>query len=214
MGAPAHSVGLRGLRHQSAGASLTPSPSVSRLPTRVLAQTKYNYRYESTDRVGHWYQLSLENESGSHRVCGKTGDQTVPYHSLSWAHAWLGPSGTLVDITRVPQSVYFATERIKRVKALREASTHHADYSHSSRQRRCCQADKSEAPSLFDGLFGKSKAEHITFFETARVEQGQTWTVSGCLEISTSIIPLSHGPLSLPRSAVDERVGDRGRRTP
>ncbi|KAJ0400288.1 hypothetical protein P43SY_006128 [Pythium insidiosum] len=144
--------------------------------------TKYNFRYQSTDRVGHWYQLSLENESGSHRVCGKTGDQTVPYHSLSWAHSWLGPSGTLVDITRVPQSVYFATERIKRVKALREASTHHADYLHSGRQRRCCRPDASEAPSLFDGLFGKSRADHITFFETSRVEQGQTWT-TGVWEI-------------------------------
>jgi hypothetical protein len=35
-----------------------------------------------------------------------TGDETVPYHSLSWCKNWLGPK---VNITMAPQVLFFSS---------------------------------------------------------------------------------------------------------
>ncbi|DAZ93869.1 TPA: hypothetical protein N0F65_008135 [Lagenidium giganteum] len=146
--------------------------------------TKYNYEYKDTDVRGLWYQLALQNEQGHRQVCSKTGDSTVPYHSLSWAHTWLGPNGTLVNVTRVLQSVYFSAESIKRSKAIRRAENHHADYAHATKKSIC--AVESTAPGIFDGFFGSSASDQITFFETTH-EDSETrkrrstsvWEVDG-----------------------------------
>lgn len=175
LGAPAHCLCLLGLRGQPAGTSLV------FLGLRVInrhilnhgfshhsAQTKHNYKYQDTDTAGHWYQLSLDNEDSSRHSCSKTGDATVPYHSLSWAHTWLGDKEAAVDVTQVPQSVYFSEENIRTFKATRNGLNHHAEYTlHGRDQPMCSSPDKSTAAAagLLEGFFKTSTLDQITFFE-------------------------------------------------
>lgn len=155
-------------------------------------QTKHNYKYQDTDTTGHWYQLALENEDSSRHSCSKTGDGTVPYHSLSWAHTWLGDRDAVVDVTQVPQSVYFSEDNTRAFQALRDSESHHAEYKLHGRSQPMCSASDdgstshgaatnsaSITPSFFEGFFKSSTLDQITFFErkVASADGSTTQTV-------------------------------------
>lgn len=111
-------------------------------------------------------------------LCGKTGDGTVPYHSLSWSHSWFGQQTTSVSVTQTPQSVYFSAGDIRRVRAVRNDTAHHAQYEQAGSGKSLCDADDSEGGSwtggagsagnegFFNGLFGSSADNQITFYES------------------------------------------------
>lgn len=150
------------------------------------AQTKHNYKYQDTDTAGHWYQLSLDNEDSSRHSCSKTGDATVPYHSLSWAHTWLGDRGAVVDVTQVPQSVYFSEENIRAFKATRDGPNHHAEYKlHGRDQPMCSSQDRSTAAAagLLDGFFKATTLDQITFFERREAQPSGAVQTTGVWEI-------------------------------
>lgn len=156
---------------------------VSASLTAACEQTKHNYKYQDTDTEGHWYQLAFENELSSRHACSKTGDGTVPYHSLSWAHTWLArDSNAVVDVTQVPQSVYFTDESVVAFQATRaEASDdshrpHHAEYTLHGHSRPMCSPKETvgasatntvalAASGFLDGFFKAATLDQITFFE-------------------------------------------------
>ncbi|GMF39495.1 unnamed protein product [Phytophthora fragariaefolia] len=146
--------------------------------------TKNFYEYENGDTPGHWFQLQYLDEEGREPTCSKTGDGTVPYHSLSWAHTWLGSKGSSVRVTQTPQSVYFSAENITRVRAVRHASNHHAEYSLLNGKQPICEADSGSSSygaggtaSFFAGLFGPLNRDRITFFECSKELNGVTQSV-------------------------------------
>lgn len=149
-----------------------------------VAQTAYRYEYEDTPTEAQWYQVKIENENANEQVCNKTGDGTVPYHSLAWAHTWLGEQGTNVNVTHVPQSVYFSVSDTKRFEAVRVAKTHQADYARSN-NRGVCPNHVETPQGFFTGLFGYSARNHITFFEQTVQENGKQRSVrlrvAGCV---------------------------------
>ncbi|TYZ68578.1 hypothetical protein PybrP1_009025 [[Pythium] brassicae (nom. inval.)] len=169
----------------------------------VNLPTKHNYKYQDTDTDGHWYQVAFENELSSRHACGKTGDGTVPYHSLSWAHTWLGrDSGAVVDVTQVPQSVYFSDDSIQAFQATRGAAAdadshrpHHAEYTlHSHRRPMCSPAESVggsaatntvalAASGFLDGFFKASTLDQITFFEHDQVLATGATHTTGVWEI-------------------------------
>lgn len=146
-------------------------------------QTKIFYEYENANTPGHWFQVQYTNEEGQDPTCSKTGDGTVPYHSLSWAHTWLGSKGSSVRVTQTPQSVYFSAENITRVRAVRHASTHHAEYALLNGNLPICETDTESSSfsggtaSFFAGLFGPLNRDRITFFESAKEVDGATHSV-------------------------------------
>jgi hypothetical protein len=189
--------------------------------------TKYNYRYHDTDVAGHWYQFSLENEVGNEQVCSKTGDGTVPYHSLSWAHTWLGPGGTPVNVTVAPQSVYFSAQQTKSFQAIRQGAHHHADYVHAKKKHGVCKVNPQDAASskdggasstagssFFGGIFGgKPTVDEVSFYESTRSDGGRTWTVHALIEsLGNQSKPLTDRSLLM--QPVDECVGSRRRAPP
>ena len=154
--------------------------------SRSFLQTKNFYEYENANTPGHWYQVQFMNEEGQDPTCTKIGDGTVGYHSLSWAHTWLGSKGSSVRVTQTPQSVYFSAENITRVRAVRHASTHHAEYSLLHGNLPLCETDTDSSPfnrgattSFFAGLFGPLNRDRITFFDSSRVVDEATFSVSG-----------------------------------
>lgn len=170
-------------------------------------QTSYRYEYEDTPTEAQWYQVKIENENANEQVCNKTGDGTVPYHSLAWAHTWLGDQGTNVNITHVPQSVYFSVTDTKRFEAVRVAKAHQADYARSNK-RGVCPNHVETSQGFFTGLFGYSARNHITFFEQSVEGNGELRSVSACGRrwCSKRASPTSIG-------VVDWCVGNRRRRT-
>ncbi|TMW65821.1 hypothetical protein Poli38472_003586 [Pythium oligandrum] len=170
----------------------------------VNMPTKYNYQYQGSDVAGHWYQVSLERESGHRKVCNKTGDATVPYHSLSWAHTWLGSAGKAVNITRTPQKVYYSRDSIQRFKATRQGAEHHADYVHGTKHHLCSTkasavtsaiaasatasaqttASPTTSSSFWNGLFGgEAGGKHVTFFERQETVSEDVVRSTGIWEI-------------------------------
>ncbi|KAE8995926.1 hypothetical protein PF011_g16115 [Phytophthora fragariae] len=157
----------------------------------VNVPTKNFYEYENGDAPGHWFQLQYLDEEGQEPTCSKTGDGTVPYHSLSWAHTWLGSKGSSVRVTQTPQSVYFSAENITRVRAVRHGSNHHAEYSLLNGKLPICEADSdsssygaSGTTSFFAGLFGPFNRDRITFFESSKEVDGAArstgvWEIDG-----------------------------------
>ncbi|RLN90017.1 hypothetical protein BBJ28_00006147 [Nothophytophthora sp. Chile5] len=157
----------------------------------VNVPTKNFYEYQDTDTAGQWYQLQYSDEEGHEPACSKTGDGTVPYHSLSWAHTWLGAQGSSVRVTQTPQSVYFSAENITRVRAVRHATNHHAEYSLLNGNEPLCPADGAASasgmagstssggggPSFFAGLFGPLSLDQITFFESSTPFNGAAHSV-------------------------------------
>jgi hypothetical protein len=91
-----------------------------------------------------------------------------------------------VDITRTPQSVYFSTTSVKKVKAVRRGERHHADYVHSKGP--LCERSKGEGSDasggFLDGLFGKSNEDQVTFFESSFTKTGKKYVV--CIFICVS----------------------------
>ncbi|POM71329.1 Hypothetical protein PHPALM_12116 [Phytophthora palmivora] len=154
----------------------------------VNVPTKTFYEYENAETPGHWFQVQYMNEEGQDPTCSKTGDGTVPYHSLSWAHTWLGSKGSSVRVTQTPQSVYFSAENITRVRAVRHATSHHAEYSLLNGKLPICEADteanSGRAAGFFAGLFGPLNRDRITFFESSKEVDGAThstgvWEIDG-----------------------------------
>ncbi|KAL3666109.1 hypothetical protein V7S43_008900 [Phytophthora oleae] len=156
----------------------------------VNVPTKTFFEYENAETPGHWFQVQFMNEEGQEPTCSKTGDGTVPYHSLSWAHTWLGSKGSSVRVTQTPQSVYFSAENITRVRAVRHASSHHAEYSLLNGNLPICEADDESSSygggtaSFFAGLFGPLNRDRITFFESSKEVNGAThstgvWEIDG-----------------------------------
>ncbi|KAL4152498.1 hypothetical protein PRNP1_001952 [Phytophthora ramorum] len=157
----------------------------------VNVPTKNFYEYENADQPGHWFQLQYVEEEGQESTCSKTGDGTVSYHSLSWAHTWLGSKGSSVRVTQTPQSVYFSAENITRVRAVRHASGHHAEYSLLNGNLPICEADADPSSfsgggtaGFFAGLFGSLNRDRITFFESSKEVDGATrstgvWEIDG-----------------------------------
>uniref|UniRef100_A0AAV1TYF5 Phospholipid:diacylglycerol acyltransferase n=1 Tax=Peronospora matthiolae TaxID=2874970 RepID=A0AAV1TYF5_9STRA len=150
----------------------------------VNVPTKNFYEYENANTPGHWYQVEYMNEEGHNLTCTKTGDGTVTYHSLSWAHSWLGSKGSSVRVTQTPQSVYFSADNITRVRAVRHAKTHHAEYSLLHGNLPICEGniESSSSSSFFAGLFGPVNRDRITFFESSTHEDGAA-TSTGVWEI-------------------------------
>ncbi|KAI9921323.1 hypothetical protein PsorP6_000862 [Peronosclerospora sorghi] len=150
----------------------------------VNVPTKGFYEYQHAENTpGQWDQLQYRNEEGQDPTCTKTGDGTVSYHSLSWAHTWLGTPGSSVRVTQTPQSVYFSAQNITRVRAVRHARTHHAEYLLSDRHRPLCEAASdasrsthADPPSFFTKLFGPQNRALITFFESSKQVDGTTYT--------------------------------------
>ncbi|KAI9998711.1 hypothetical protein PInf_003300 [Phytophthora infestans] len=155
----------------------------------VNVPTKIFYEYENAETPGHWFQVQFTNEEGHEQTCSKTGDGTVPYHSLSYAHTWLGSKGSSVRVTQTPQSVYFSAENITRVRAVRHASNHHAEYSLLNGNLPICEADDgsssfSGTAGFFAGLFGPLNRDRITFFESSKEVDGVAqstgvWEIDG-----------------------------------
>ncbi|CAH0489731.1 unnamed protein product [Peronospora farinosa] len=155
----------------------------------VNVPTKNFYEYENANTPGHWYQVQYMNEEGQDPTCTKIGDGTVSYHSLSWAHTWLGSKGSSVRVTQTPQSVYFSAENITRVRAVRHASTHHAEYSLLNGDSSICEADtdssssnRGATTSFFAGLFGPLNRDRITFFDSSKEVNEATFS-TGVWEI-------------------------------
>jgi hypothetical protein len=129
------------------------------------------------------------HEEEADELCGKMGDGTVPYHSLSWAHTWLGKPGTPIHVTQTPQSVYFSSADIREVSAVRTATAHHAQYAQSLNGKSLCLADdsvirgwsgsgSSASGGFFNGLFGSSSDDQITFYESKEEVNGAVRSVS------------------------------------
>ncbi|CAI5734160.1 unnamed protein product [Hyaloperonospora brassicae] len=156
----------------------------------VNVPTKNFYEYENANTPGHWYQVQYVNEEGDDRTCTKTGDGTVTYHSLSWAHTWLGSKGSSVRVTQTPQSVYFSAANITRARAVRHANTHHAEYSLLNGNSPICEDNTASsssfsgggATSFFAGLFGPLNRDRVTFFESSG-QVGGAATSTGVWEI-------------------------------
>ncbi|KAF1334163.1 Phospholipid sterol acyl transferase 1, partial [Globisporangium splendens] len=149
-------------------------------PPIASVYSVYGVNMPDTDIEGHWYQVALANEHDRLHSCSKTGDATVPYHSLSWAHTWLGEPGTFVNVTQVPQSVYFSAENIKQFQAVRHGESHHAEYSTQSHKQPMCVTKKDAVGAVADnagfleGLFKSSTTDQITFFERKTEVNGVT----------------------------------------
>lgn len=110
----------------------------------------------------------------------------MPYHSLSWAHTWLGDRSAVVDVTQVPQSVYFSAENIRAFKATRDGPNHHAEYKlHGRDQPMCSSNDRSTAAAagLLDGFFKSSTLDQITFFERREPQPNGAVQTTGVWEI-------------------------------
>ncbi|CAH0514092.1 unnamed protein product [Peronospora belbahrii] len=155
----------------------------------VNVPTKTFYEYENANTPGHWYQVQYMNEEGQGPTCTKIGDGTVGYHSLSWAHTWLGSKGSSVRVTQTPQSVYFSAENITRVRAVRHASTHHAEYSLLNGNLPICSVDTDlfspnggGTTNFFAGFFEPLNRNRITFFESSRKVDGAAYS-TGVWEI-------------------------------
>lgn len=154
----------------------------------LLLQTPSKYDYQRTASIEEWTMVEREYEDGSDapELCGKTGDGTVPYHSLSWAHTWLGKAGVKVGVTQTPQSVYFSSDDIREVSAVRIALSHHAQYAQALNGKSLCLADESvyresgsaASGGFFNGLFGSSTEDQITFYESTDEVNGGVQTVS------------------------------------
>lgn len=153
------------------------------------SQTSYNYHYQHTINSDDWYMVESTHEEEADELCGKMGDGTVPYHSLSWAHTWLGKPGTPVHVTQTPQSVYFSSADIREVSAVRTATAHHAQYAQSLNGKSLCLADdsairgwsgsgSSASGGFFNGLFGSSSDDQITFYESKEEVNGAVRSVS------------------------------------
>jgi len=88
--------------------------------------------YEEGDQVYGYY--AGKNQSEEHFAFApsqrgrKSGDGTVPYHSLSWCHTWMGDK---VNITRLPQTELFEEEQVEvfRDTAVDGFATNHAQAS-------------------------------------------------------------------------------------
>ncbi|CEG47269.1 phospholipid sterol acyl transferase 1 [Plasmopara halstedii] len=147
----------------------------------VNVPTKAYYEYESTATPERWFQVQLKNEIGHELTCRKTGDGTVPYHSLSFAHTWLGSNGSIVRVTQTPQSVYFSRQNITRVRAIRHARRH-AEYALLKKNMSICEAKKEAlltsgtSAGFFAGLFGSQNHDKITFFESSKKVNGVTYS--------------------------------------
>jgi hypothetical protein len=119
----------------------------------------------------------------------------VPYHSLSWAHTWLGSKGSSVRVIQTPQSVYFSAENITRVRAVRHATSHHAEYSLLNGKLPICEVDDGSssysgggAASFFAGLFGPLNRDRITFFESSKEVDGATRSVRTHVDYHIEIV--------------------------
>lgn len=153
----------------------------------VNVPTKIFYDYESVATPERWVQMRLLHEQGQEPTCRKTGDGTIPYHSLSYAHTWLGAKGASVRVTQTPQSVYFSGDNITQVRAVRHGRHHHAEYALSKNNRPICEAESraaSSSASFFAGLFGAQNRDKITFFESVKKVHGGTrstgvWEIDG-----------------------------------
>lgn len=189
MGETTDRLSVLGLWRQSAGRFGCPPTAwhqqqegnvLTRYPI-LRPQTKHNYKYQDTDTEGHWYQVALDNEHERLHACSKTGDATVPYHSLSWAHTWLGEQGAFVNVTQVPQSVYFSAENIKQFKAVRKGDSHHAEYTMHSRKQPMCSTptvvDGTTTGGFLEGFFKSPTLDQITFFERKTQVNGVTQSV-------------------------------------
>ena len=151
------------------------------------------------------------NEEGHNLTCTKTGDGTVTYHSLSWAHSWLGSKGSSVRVTQTPQSVYFSADNITRVRAVRHAKTHHAEYSLLHGNLPMCEGniESSSSSSFFAGLFGPVNRDRITFFESSTHEDGAATSVSAFdTTVAFSILTF------VPDVTADRCVGNRWSQAP
>lgn len=154
----------------------------------------------------------------------------MPYHSLSWAHTWLGrDSGAVVDVTQVPQSVYFSEDSIRAFQATRgdgvdSQRLHHAEYKLHGRSQPMCSPSKDDgvgsvatnsvtlaASGFLEGFFKSSTLDQITFFERKHVHaSGATHMVH---TFSLECL-LATEALTLVLLLTDWRVGDRRRQTP
>ncbi|KAF0720336.1 Aste57867_391 [Aphanomyces stellatus] len=122
--------------------------------------------------AGTWETTAATYEVSDPHTCTKAGDGTVSYDSLAWGHTWLGPPGTEINITRIPQAPFFDAHKTTTTTARREhysvyaGETCHTGQTSSSSDSTNTPVQSTNSGFLSDMMWSRGVVEpKVNFYE-------------------------------------------------